>query len=385
MDSTQPPAIAATLDARLLVFCRLLRAAGVGVTPGRALDAARALAAIDVTNARDFREALRTTLTISVDEYEAFDDTFDAAWSSPGVGLLQEEPPALNTMQALRSPLRPLYRLGEVVLEGFDPEGDARLPGGERTASDAHILTRKDFAEYSTADVARATRLIRQLVPDLATLTSRRYQPAPGGMPDIRRTVIGARRHGGEVLELARRERRLKCLRVVALCDVSGSMDVYSNYLLQFLYALQRETAGVHSFVFSTRLHDVSHLLRRKRFQHALAGLSEAVHTWSGGTAIGPCLREFTTRYGRQLLGPHTVVIVMSDGWERGDVTGLANEMAVIHRRAQRVIWLNPLKGHEGYEPLAAGMAAALPYVDHFLAANSLEGLERLKQVLRAR
>jgi uncharacterized protein with von Willebrand factor type A (vWA) domain len=184
------------------------------------------------------------------------------------------------------------------------------------------------------------------------------------------------------VTVIERRARRLRKLRVVALCDISGSMDVYANYLLQFLFALQRETAGVRTFVFSTHLHDVSHLLRRTRFEQALGGLGRAVQAWGGGTAIAQSFAEFREWYGRDLLTPRTVVIIASDGWERGDPVRLGRELGEIRRRARRVIWLNPLKGRDGYEPLAAGMAAALPHVDHFLAANTIASLGQLKRVL---
>jgi uncharacterized protein with von Willebrand factor type A (vWA) domain len=245
------------------------------------------------------------------------------------------------------------------------------------------VLTHKDFRDYDASDVLRARKLIRQLSPALATVPSRRIQPASsGGSVDIRRTVRTARRHGGEVVRLARQRRRLQKLRIVALCDVSGSMDLYSQHLLQFLYGLQAESGGVHTFVFSTRLHDVSHILKRKRYEDAVAGLAAAVDTWSGGTTIGQCLGEFNMRYGARLLTPRTVALIVSDGWERGDTKRLAHEMAMLKRRAYRVIWLNPLRGHEGYEPLARGMAASLPYVDHFLAANTIESLERLKRTL---
>jgi uncharacterized protein with von Willebrand factor type A (vWA) domain len=224
--------------------------------------------------------------------------------------------------------------------------------------------------------------LVRQIVPALATAPSRRSEPSPAGSIDVRRTVKGARRSAGEVVRLAHARRKVRKLRVVVLCDVSGSMDVYSSYLLQFFHALQGESAGVRTFVFSTRLHDVSSLLRRRRSEEVLAGLAGAVDTWSGGTAIGACLEAFNRRWARRLLTPRTVVVIASDGWERGDPARLRGAMAEIRRRAYRVIWLNPLKARDGYRPLAAGMAAALPYVDHFQAANSLSSLEQLKRTL---
>lgn len=373
------------LPARVVEFCRLLRERELVVTPARALDAARSLAILDVTERTAFRTALRANLTVSVDEYPAFDAVFAEYWSD----LLRELPecePVPNLRPTIEGPDRPpevVFLQAPSSLEGLSAAGESRLPGGDHSASDVDILTRKDFRDYDAADVVRARRLIRQLSPALATVPSRRMQPATsGGQVDIRRTVRDARRHGGEVVRLARQRRRLRKLRIVALCDVSGSMDAYSRQLLQFLYALQVESGGVSTFVFSTHLHDVTHILRRKQYEEALAGLAAAVDSWSGGTTIGQCLGEFNTRYGARLLTPRTVALIVCDGWERGDPERLAREMAVLKRRAYRVIWLNPLRGREGYEPLARGMAAALPYVDHFLAGNSIENLERLKRTL---
>lgn len=371
------------LPARVIDFCRLLRERDLVVTPGRALDAARSLELVNVYDIAAFRTALRANLTVSVDEYDDFDMAFRQYWGDLIAERHDEIPDLRPTVEGPPRPPEVVFLQLPTRLEGVSGEGESRLPGGDRSASEADVLTHKDFREYDASDVLRARKLIRQLSPSLATVPSRRVQPATsGGSVDIRRTVRTARRHGGEVVELARQRRRLQKLRIVALCDVSGSMDLYSQHLLQFLYGLQAESGGVRTFVFSTRLHDVSHILRRKRYEDAVAGLAAAVDTWSGGTTIGQCLGEFNMRYGAQLLTPRTVVLVVSDGWERGDTERLAHEMAMLKRRAYRVIWLNPLRGHEGYEPLARGMAAALPHVDHFLPANTIESLERLKRTL---
>jgi len=376
MPATDVPA---GFSERLVAFCRDLRARGLNVTPGRALDAGRSVALLDPADRVAFHTALRANLTVSVDEHPEFEAAFARFW---GEGAAAGQPEVGGSLPPHR-PGPPVYGEAPVALEGFDPSGDARLPGGDHSASDEDLLTLKDFATYDAADVARARALIRQLTPVLATVPSRRFEPAgSGGQIDMRRTVQSSQRRGGEVVELARRRRKLRRLRVVALCDVSGSMDRYGEWLLQFLYALQQASGGVRTFVFSTRLHDVTHVLRRKRFDDVLAGLARTVDTWSGGTTIGQCLGEFNTRHGARLLTPRTVVIIASDGWERGDTARLKREMAAIHRRAHRVVWLNPLKGHAGYEPLAAGMSSALPFVDHFLAANSLDSLRRLARVL---
>ncbi|MDZ7728702.1 MAG: VWA domain-containing protein [Dehalococcoidia bacterium] len=198
----------------------------------------------------------------------------------------------------------------------------------------------------------------------------------------MRRTVRASRRFGGDAVQLAWQRRKLRKLRVVALCDVSGSMDTYSGFLLQFLYALQNEVGGVHTFAFSTRLYNLTPTLRRKRFDEMLERLHGTIDTWSGGTSIGESLADFNANWAPSIVSPRTVVIIASDGWERGEVDTLRREMAALSRRAYRVIWMNPLKGHEGYQPLAAGISAALPYVDHFLPANTLASFEQLRRTL---
>jgi len=367
-------------------FCRVLRDAGLSATPGSSVDIARSLALVDIADASVFRAALRANLTVSVDEFETFDRAFDAFWLSQGETAARPTPTP-NMLRQERPRTGPtVYERVAMQVEGFAPGGEAKLEGGDRTASEADILTRKDFSQFTAGELPRVRRLIQQLAPSLATRPSRRSESASGpGRIDIRRTVRGAQRHGGETVELAWVQPKLRKLRVVALCDVSGSMDVYARHLLQFFHALQLQSGSGRTFVFSTRLHDVTPILRRKRYGEMLTGLAGAVDTWSGGTTIGQCIGEFNQRYGRSLVSSRTVVVIASDGWERGDPARLAKEMAAIHRKAYRVIWLNPLKARDGYAPLAAGMAAALPYIDHFLPAASIGDLERLKRVLAKR
>jgi uncharacterized protein with von Willebrand factor type A (vWA) domain len=253
--------------------------------------------------------------------------------------------------------------------------------GAEAAYSARDVLTTRDFAAYSDADVRAARRLIRQLAPRLATRKSRRMHAGSRGEVDLRRSLRRAGR-SGEIVDLARRHRRVARLELVALCDVSGSMDLYSNFLIQFLYALQRESRGVRTFVFSTRLFDVTELLRRESLDEALDAIARSVNAWSGGTRIGASLNAFNRDYARRLVGPRTVLMVMSDGWEREDAELLGREMAWLHRRARSVIWLNPLRGRRGYQPLAKGMAAALPHTDYFLEAHNLESLKKALGVL---
>ena len=166
------------------------------------------------------------------------------------------------------------------------------------------------------------------------------------------------------------------------LCDVSGSMDVYSRFLVQFLYAVQTELRHVSTFVFSTRLNEVTHLLKSRSFEEALAGIRQEVDSWSGGTSIGSSLYAFDRRFGKQRLSARSVVVIVSDGWDRGDTSLIARAMTSIKRRSYRIVWLNPLAGGHDYQPLAKGMAAAMPYVDYFMPANNLESLVRVARTL---
>jgi len=373
----------ATLPARVVAFCRALRNEGLSVTPARAVEAVRALRHINPADREAFRAALRAFSVTAPEELPLFEATFERFF---GQGA---DPAAGERLRPeLREQPRPpaaAYVPVAIPLEGFDRnEGGSILPGLEATAGDADLLVRKDFLDLSPAEAARVRREVAKLAPVLATVPSRRFQrSASGPVVDVRRSMRRAQRTAGEVMVLQRLRRRRERLRLVSLCDVSGSMDRYAGFLLEFLYALQRERGDVHTFAFSTRLFELTPLLRRRRFEAAATALSQATAAWSGGTAIGACLEEFLARHGRRLVGPRTVVVILSDGWERGDPSRLAAQMAELRRRAFRIIWLNPLKGHPGYEPTAAGMAAALPWVDHFLPANSLESLVRLRRLLR--
>lgn len=374
------------LPVALVDFCRALRGRGLVVTPGTSLDAARALEYVDISDPRAFHAALRSILTCSVEDYATFDEAFVAFWGE----LIRQAPlprPGERVVTPdIEGPGRPPeveYAPVPLDFEGLDPDADARLPGGEGSANNVDVLTHKDFADYTASDIALARRVVRQVAPSLATVPSRRTRPASsGGRIDMRRTVSAARRYGGDTVQLAWQRRKLRKLRVVALCDVSGSMDAYSGFLLQFLYALQNEVGGVHTFAFSTRLYNLTPLLRRKRFSEMLERLQGTIDTWSGGTSIGASLADFNANWAPSVVSPRTVVIIASDGWERGDVETLRREMRALSRRAYRVIWMNPLKGHAGYQPLAGGISAALPFVDHFLPANTLASFETLRRTL---
>ena len=371
-----------TLAANLIGFARLLRASDFDITAGRVIDAARALALINVANGEDFRLALLANLASDAGLIPTFDLLYGLYWhtrsgapQAPGVVADNGQPPRRaggrrgGLQVQVRAQARPAYQ----------PEGD----NPDATAGAADVLTSKDFAGYTEDEVARARRLIRRLAPKLATALSRRARVARrGGRVDLRRSLRRSVRQGGEVVDLLRQRRRIRRLRVVLLCDVSGSMDVYSRYLVQFLYAVQNELRGVSTFVFSTRLNEITHLLKTRSYDAALARLSTDVEAWSGGTSIGGSLETFDRDYARQRVDSRTVVVVISDGWDRGDVELLRRAMVNLKRRSHKILWLNPLLGGKDYQPLARGMAAALPYVDYFLPAHNLDSLARVARTL---
>ena len=199
---------------------------------------------------------------------------------------------------------------------------------------------------------------------------------------DFRRTLRRTVRHGGEVLELIRKRPKQKPLKIIVLCDVSGSMDPALAFVLQFFFTLQRAFRNSETFVFSTRLTRITDILKRNRWPEALKAVSQRVQDWSGGTRIGECLDIFNDRYMKGLAAGSAILILISDGWDRGEPELLAAEMKRLKRRARRIIWMNPLLGAPDYEPLCLGMRTALPYIDHFLPVHNLLALKNLGETL---
>ncbi len=224
-------------------------------------------------------------------------------------------------------------------------------------------------------------RLLQQARWRIAERRTRRLRPASAGGVDLRRTARQSIRTSGEMVRLMHRQQRLRRRPIVLLCDVSGSMEKYSRLLLIFAHAIARRE-DVETFVFSTRLTRITRLLRQRDIDRALDEVAKTVHDFSGGTRIGGALAEFNRRWARRVLGHGAVVIIISDGWDRGDPSLLEAELERLRRTSHRLIWLNPLLGSEGYEPLTRGMAAALPHIDDFLSAHSVDALDELGRLL---
>ncbi len=360
-----------------VAFARLLRAAGLDVPVGSVTAYAEALAAVGLAGPVPVYWAGRATLVRRQEDVAAYDRAFAAFWRARGTpGAPQAAPP-------------------EAVVLGLDdgPDGDAAAagPGEPRPViavrySPAEVLREKDFAAYSTAEFAEARRLMADLRLAGALRRSRRLRPVPrsGTQPDVRGTVRRALRSGGEPVRRAWVAPSVRPRRVVLLCDVSGSMEPYARALIRFLHtAVAARGAGrVEAFALGTRLTRITRELASRDPDAAIGAAAKAVVDWSGGTRLGDGLRTFNDQWGIRGMARGAVVVILSDGWDRGEPARLAEEMARLHRVAWKVIWVNPLKATPGYAPLARGMAAALPHVDEFIEGHSLASLEHLAEVV---
>ncbi|MGH2373820.1 MAG: vWA domain-containing protein [bacterium] len=367
-----------SIVANVVGFCRLLRRRGLPIGPPEAADALRALAAVDLADRHETYLALRAVLASGADAQRIFDAAFWEFWGARQRERESGTPGVEGTLA-----LDPQRALDRVLLEwqGDEEGGDE----GERVPAYSPIeaLTRKDFSAFTADELNEITAVVIAIARRVATRLSRRTRSARRGhLVDLRRTMRHSLRRGGEILEILRRERKLQKTRVVLLCDVSGSMDLYSRFLIQFVYALQHAVARVETFVFSTGLSRITGSLAHEDLRAALDEIARRVPDWSGGTKIGRSLQRFLAEYGANVLDARTVVIIISDGWDTGEVDILEAAMAELQRRSARVIWLNPLLASPGYEPICQGMRVSLPYVDVFAPAHNLESLRRLERYL---
>jgi uncharacterized protein with von Willebrand factor type A (vWA) domain len=373
-------------DPALLItrFSRRLRDRGVTTTTDSGIDAARALAAIDPADKRDVYLAFRALFVKRRNDLAVFDELFEEWWTST---YAPAEVP--GTRSAPRTPNPPVIAPSEqpkresaTALTRWassrdETEGDESVPLAAPSTRDA--TTTKDFRYYASDDLAALEQVAAMIVRRLRSRRSRRWRHARrGGRLDPRRIVRLALATGGDPIRLARRDRALRRTKLVVLCDVSGSMDLYSRFLLQLLYALQHAFARVETFAFSTRVVRITDSLGRESYREALKALESVADSgWSGGTRIGESVEAVRVGWPR-LFDRRTALIILSDGWDTGDPAVLASALSSLRRRVGRIIWLNPLLGSPSYEPLTRGMQAALPHLHVFAPAHDLASLERL-------
>ena len=393
----------AQLERNVIIFGRVLRGMGLGAQPDRLVLLGQALDAVCLRSRADVKAAARSVLVRSPEEASTFDRAFDLFWSSavtPQVAHDAANDPMAPQQEADGEPraqapefARPSTQRARPNAAFVRSDGEDAKPGdegasaveGDRsfTYSFAEGLYQKEFSQLSDIEAERARELTRRHVWELGTRRTRRTQRGRGsGAFDHRRTLRESLRRGGEVLSLATRTHRRKQRDLVLLCDISGSMDRYSRLLLQFVHTVRHSVGRVEAFVFGTRLTRITRQIRHRDIREALDDVAANVADWAGGTRIGECLRTFNLRWANRVLGRGAIVLIISDGWDRGDIDLLAAEMQRLQRSAYRLIWLNPLLGSSRYRPQTVGMQAALPYIDNFLPAHNLHSLIQLAELL---
>ena len=367
--------------ANVLLFGRLLRRAGLPVHHTRLIDAVRALEWIGVRRRDDVRATLLALLVHRREDIARFDAAFalffrDHAGASSELALfsLGERPRVI---------VKPTPGAGATAVEFEDVSADDTSAHGRVVGaySPVGVSRTKDFADFSPAELEHARTLLARLPWRLGSRRTRRWERAGRAAVDLR-PLLRRSMTRGEFIDLAYRRRRTAPRPIIFIGDVSGSMERYSRVLMHFVYGLARHVRHVESFVFSTTLTRITHRVAERGSERALAAVIRGVTDWGGGTRIGDSLRVFNTHWGRRVMRHGPVVLLVSDGWDRGDPQVLARELARVRRNCRRLIWLNPLLGSAHYEPLTRGMQAALPYVDDFLPAHNLASLEQLAQHL---
>ncbi|MGH2460116.1 MAG: vWA domain-containing protein [Chloroflexota bacterium] len=385
----------------VVLFARLLRRAGMTVGTGQILDLTRALEVIDVSNRLDFYHTARVILVGRREDLPVFDTLFRLFWNAKTAYFLKERAAENRKAPLVMDPIedcvpdqgdvdsslpRTLEILDQDEANDEDAPEDDGTPRTQVLLAYSHdeILRHKDFENYTSDELQRARRLMQEMRWKIARRRTRRFEANPlGRFLDLRRTIRQNLRNGGEVFALSHRRHRTRPRPLVLICDISGSMDRYSRTLLQFLHTVEHGLDRVEAFVFATRLTRITRQLRTRDPGSALNEVSRAVQDWSGGTRIGEAIRTFNYTWSKRVLGRGAIVMVISDGWDRGDIEVLREEMERLQRNCYRLIWLNPLLGLPSYQPLTQGIQAALPYVDDFMPVHNLDSLEALGKHLQ--
>ena len=386
---TEEPAEQGRFSENIMHFGRVLRAAGLPLGPGKIIDATRAVEVAGITNRDDFYWALHSVFVNRRDQREIFDQAFHVFWRNPQI---------LERMMSLMLPTiqsdgqaeyeTPSRRLLDALFPGRGDSGDEEETGeiigdAAGTYSQQEILQTMDFESMSAEEIAKAKMAIARMRLPIMRVPTRRYAPNSRGVKiDMRASLRSALRSGTDTIPLKRSARRTRHPPLVVLCDISGSMSRYSRMLLHFLHAVTNDRDRVFTFVFGTRLTNITRFLRYRDVDVALEKVAENVEDWSGGTRIGHCIKDFNTRWSRRVLGQGALVLLISDGLDRDSGEGLESEVERLHKSCRRLIWLNPLLRYEGFEPKSLGVRAILPHVDEFRTVHNLQSLQDVAQAL---
>ncbi len=380
-------------------FARALRRAGLPVGPGRVIDAVRAIEAAGFSNKADFYWALHACFVNRPEHRATFSQVFRLYWRDPRFleHMMSMMLPAVRGVQEERKAAAAEKRAAEALLDGLQPQAEEQDHEDEGetmievdasfTMSDQERLRTLDFEQMSTAEIAQAKALIARLTLPVAPIASRRSKSAlRGAHIDKVKTLRASLRKGGDFTALHRKEPRIRWPNLIVLCDISGSMSQYSRMVLHFLHAVSNHKGAgwskVHAFTFGTRLTNISRHMKTRDVDAALAAAGAEAQDWEGGTRIAHCLHSFNRDWSRRMMGQGAVVLLITDGLDRGDDGDLAKETQRLGLSAKRLIWLNPLLRWDGFAPKATGIRAMLPHVDSFRASHSIASLQDLAEVI---
>lgn len=371
------------LSANVVLLCRFLRKKGFNITAVEEADALRAISFLPIHSEDYFREALKSVLTKSqfqrtkFDEYyHEFKEQLKKATDSKVKELPEEQQkPEKKSKEAQFEALKDWLNLS--------PSEEEKEVAA---FSDLEVLTKKNFLDLSEDEMRLMMRVLQKLARKMAHQKSRLHKKSKRHQYlDLKQTIRTNLRRGGEIQQLIFSEKKNRKLKLVLLCDVSRSMDLYSRFFIHLIYAFQNAYDKIETLVFSTALHRVSEILDNNEFDKAFKTISERVPHWSGGTTIGSCLQDFTQNHGHGLLDKKTIVLILSDGWDTGEPEVMKEAMKTIYKKSKKVIWLNPLAGSPDFSPEAIGMKTALPYIDVLASAHNLESLKKVLQQLRSK
>ena len=371
----------------MIRFAAFLKNRGFRVFQSSIQDALRSIETTGLEKKSDFFISLRSNLVSSDVEWTQFETLFNEFWQHLNDPVKQEEekPPESPDANEGIPGDSDECKMEEISdsSENDQPPGDREWLEGVAYSPVVAMVEKKDLGRFEQSDIQVANLALKKMLSPFKLDKSRRLKKSrKSGRLDFQKIIRKSLKTGGTPLELYYKTQKKRLKRLVILADVSGSMDRYAKFVMPFLLGLRGIGSKAEVFVFSTSLTPVTHSIRHKRFEEIMAHLAGEVPDWSGGTRIGHSLRQFNDAYGQKLLNRRTVVVVLSDGWDLGVKDILSREMAHLNRKAHSVIWLNPLAGDPDYEPLCRGMCTAMPYIDHFMAADNLESLKRVGKLL---
>ena len=370
----------------LTLFGEMLRRVGLEIGSGNMLDLVRATEYVSIGMRGEFYQAARSILVHRKQDLPIFDEAFQIFWRKPSDRTTTMDLRSLGEQKRFRKPQISTGRDdepdGEGFLEGEPNDDSVQNVDLSKTYSAVEVLRQKDFSEFTSLEMAEARLMMAGLAWDLGKRRTHRLAPGKSGPLDLRRTMRQNLKYNGESLDLVHRSPKEKHRPLVLICDVSGSMERYTRMLLQFIHTISGGLDQLEAFLFATRLTRITRSLKYRSIDQSIDEVSKAVPDWAGGTRIGDAIKSFNYEWLRRVLRGQAVVLIISDGWDRGDPELLARETSRLQRSCHRLIWLNPLLGSPTYQPLTQGMKAALPFVDDFLPVHNLNSLESLSQHL---